>query len=504
MRSFLRHTQQQYEGQEHEFLAYRFVHVYFIYSFAWDSDTVSWRGLCEDLTSKVSQSPKGWILPRLHDRVLHQAESTVLANYQPSLVSARRVLERNGIIQERATVILQRGESLGSPNEATRPLTIGLRYTVRMFDNGAGTCTFHALIEKQPNDGNERTFENIHAVLHLSRNVDYDSPERSSCIGGRPPSHLTDSYLVVPQEDTSRPEEDHTLFPPSTRYCSLQALFRRFLDSPPPWAPREAPQVWADRDVLDHSDPRQDFQSPFIVTVAEVERQSFLRFRKHPTLDAAREVASIFCKLTLDNRSILEDYLHLSEDYITEVLDYNADRKGLINYCLDRRLFFAFSKRGAIAITASLKDLPSCFVAPSLLNLLEITRARWHMCCVLNMKIDSLIDSLSSAMEGAPLGSDSLLGPDKIELLLRLRRLYTLFLRDPIPYLFDGGSVTEIAKKAIAELDMDTLSEGIHRKMEVLDFMRQDIEEKQRQERRMQFDQEWQRTRIATEETPNV
>jgi len=376
-----------------------------------------------------------------------------------------------------------------------KKIEFDLGYTIRIFHDGGMTCTFRACLEKSPNDENASMFEKIHAILHLARNVDYVSPERGIGLIEREgsPSHLTDAYLVGDGEPSSDEDEDSSLCERLTGRYSLHDLFRRLIKSPPEWAKLKGKAIWDDRGALDTDDPKQDFQAPFVITIAQVDEPSFIRFRQQPTLDDTREVASIMCKLTLDNRSIKSDFLNLSEDYITNVINFNPNRNGLLNYCLDRRLFFSFSKRGAIAIASNLNALPACFVVPSFINLLEILRARWIACCILNMEVDDLIDRL----DGHHIKKVS--DPKTIDSLVELRQLYTRFLRDPMPYLFDGGSVTEIAQRAVVELDMDRLSRAIHGKMQIVDAMRQDIEDRERQKRREQFDQDWSRIQALPE-----
>src|SRR4051812_31857895 len=94
------HTGPQHEGQEHHFLEYKHVDIYFVYSFTWNANKIAWDSLCKEF-----EEQKGWILPRLHDRAVCHDEVQLIANYQPSLVSKRRVLERSHQIQKKAILI---------------------------------------------------------------------------------------------------------------------------------------------------------------------------------------------------------------------------------------------------------------------------------------------------------------------------------------------------------------------------------------------------------------
>jgi len=287
---------------------------------------------------------------------------------------------------------------------------------------------------------------------------------------------LTNSFIKLPLVDTGKsdlsliPSEDNDsyLFKENKNYCSLHDLFRRLIVRPPEWAPDDAAKIWGRSDVVDLKDLKQDFQSPYVFTIAEVERNSFLRFRKHPSVHNAREVGSILCKLTLDNRYVQRDFLHMSEDYLSKVLPYNNERQGLLNLCLDRRLFFTLSRRGAIAITAGLEIIPSYFVIPSLLNLCEILRTRWYMGSVVSAGLDKAIAEIGSSAPN-PSGDNPL---DTMELtrnMFKWRTLAGAFLRDPVPFLFDGGSISEIAEMADRLLWLDHLRIETTRKFDFLD-----------------------------------
>ena len=477
--------------QQSEFLDYRQADVYFIYSFTWDVNHASWRNLCADLNG----NEKGWLKPRLHDRAVFD-EPPIWANYQPNLVSKRRVLERSQTIQENAKLVLPTRMNVPVTDRNHKRTSFRLCYTLRIFDDGTATFTFHARLNKDTNEDGGAMFAKIHSILHLTRNVDQDSPERRAAAANSPICFATQSYLLIPDAGTRKPNEDWSLFPEEREYCTLHDLFRRLIEHPPrQWAPSNAEILWKD-DVLDRGEPLQDFQSPFVLTVTEVTEDSYLSFRKNPTHNRAREVASIMCKLTSANDSILQAHENMSEDFITQILGTNTTSLGLIDYCLDNRLFFSFSKRGAIAITSNRKNLPSCFVIPSFLNLLEIVRARWHMCCILNMKIGNIIDELDGyGLEVEVTDKEGhvreLEAVTKISsTLISLRKAYTRFLRDPIPYLFDGGSITEITKRALNELGVNELSDAIHRNMQVLEAIRNDFEETERAIRRARYDKE--------------
>jgi len=483
------HPTTQQQQQEHEFLDYLHADIYFMFSFSWHAHLVPWDKLRKGDAPQLCGMSDGWQAPRLHERVIHDPDDHFFGNYQPNLVTNRRVLERSQTIQTDATLALQTvpGGDWSDANQ-TKRVRFRFGYTVRLYDDGSGVCTFQACLKKEK-DENGAMFEGIHAVLHLARNVDYEQDQEHSR-NGKPP--LTNARLLVPTGQAS-PKEDWGLFPGGPA-CTLHDLFRKFLTEPPTWGKVRTSSgvqenLWFIEEQLDDSDSRQDFQTPYILTAAEVKQSSYDRFRQSPTIDTAREVASIMCRQTEDNRRLLGGFRHMSRDYISKFM--NSERGGLSNLCLDGRLFFSFSKRGGIALTSSFDFLPATFVVPSLANLLEIIRARWHMCCILNLELDDLADKVDEVHQRAATSGGPIAPPGFYDKLRGARQMYTRFLRDPIPYLFDGGSVTEIARIARRELGLDDLSACIDLKMDALDKIVQDWEAAEFARRRDQYDSEF-------------
>jgi hypothetical protein len=469
MKPKTKRIEQQYEGQEHQFLDYEEAFVYFIYSFSWDI-SITWAGLKGDLLRGAknqiledgSLSRKGWRMRRLHERVLWDS-GELGPTYQPTLVTRKYVMERTNSLGN-LVLLIPVEEYSGINIGECRKLTVNAEYTVRLFENGGAVCTFIMHLPKGATN-----FENIHSVLHLAHNVDL----------GREPDglqrHLTNAFIKLPSKKSR--QSDLSLFPKQKGdsyatdsgkdFCSLHDLFRRLLNRRLSWVPTKESAFLSDGAIVDYDHLNQDFQSPFVFTAATIERNSFLRFRKSPTINTAREVGSILCKLTLDNRFIRSDFLHISEDYLFSFVPFNAKRQGLVNLCLDRRLFFSFSRRAALALTPSLADVPSYFVVPSLLNLCEILRVRWYMGSIVSAELDKAIAKIGGSTPGN--GGKPLDVRQVIEEMFKWRTLGGAFLRDPIPFLFDGGSVSEIADLADRLLWLDHLRVEVTRKFDFLD-----------------------------------
>src|SRR5205823_578201 len=102
-------------------------------------------------------------------------------------------------------------------------------------------------------------------------------------------------------------------------YCTLHDMFRRILIWPRLWDRTHRAGIWNDKDVLLRDKPDQDFQSPFCFTLAAVSESSMTRVRRQPDV-TNKELASLLCKFTLDNRSIEKDFVEVNLDYLQRSL----------------------------------------------------------------------------------------------------------------------------------------------------------------------------------------
>src|SRR5207247_2605550 len=76
-------------------------------------------------------------------------------------------------------------------------------------------------------------------------------------------------------------------------------------------------------------------------------------------------------------------------------LRYDHAEHRLLNLCRDKRLFAAFSRRGAIAITSDLARIPALFYVPSLLNMFELLRARLNAAVAVGSRLNQLAARLA-------------------------------------------------------------------------------------------------------------
>ena len=102
----------------------------------------------------------------------------------------------------------------------------------------------------------------------------------------------------------------------------------------------------------------------------------------------------------------------------------------------------------------------------SLLNTLEIIRTRWHMSILINAQLDLDLENFLTEASSK-----------NFEILVNLnkrRKRFASFLHDPLPYSFEGGSVSEIARIAAEEMQLAELRNMTIEKFATLDKLHAD------------------------------
>ncbi|ODS32630.1 MAG: hypothetical protein SCARUB_02231 [Candidatus Scalindua rubra] len=97
---------------------------------------------------------------------------------------------------------------------------------------------------------------------------------------------------------------------------------------------------------------------------------------------------------------------------------------------------------------------------------MELIRSRWHISIAINALLDKDIEILKNEPS-----------QDNLKFLLNLikrRKLFALFLSDPIPYSFEGGTIGDINEVARNEFFLDHLKEMTYKKFEVVDRLYKD------------------------------
>jgi hypothetical protein len=491
------------EGKDQESQIKRSVYVGFVYSFAWDVTKIPFQDVAKSLKNK------GWDRSWLHQRFVDfNGTEGKFGSYRPSLQDgAQQELQRTeGMCEKGGLEIVvpvdQNWKTVDAVNEAmVVACDVCLKYHLRILENGAGVCTFTVCL-----DGDTATYINTHYALHLGQNVafgagtdasgklavtflrckaayndrDTDAGPKKSQKGN--PAWVRNLMAKV-QADNSLafPEPDelpvgNELIPQCPGGFTLHELFNRLLLLNPDWFPpnwvlpgkEKKDSVWLDWAVLPwqvnaHPDKAIDlawqWQNPYVFTICSTpEGNSIFPGQDAPNHEGVLRRVAVLCKMNSDNRNVDSDWEQISPDYAWRSLP-SKDGK-LQNMSHDSRVFFTFSRRGGLVETTDMHEIPGYFVLPSFVNLLEILRARWHLGNVLNAGLDQTIEQLVA---------QKITPTEAVDQVFHWRALYSMFRRDPVPYLFDGGSVTEISDLADREFWLRKLNSSAAEKIEVID-----------------------------------
>jgi hypothetical protein len=478
-------------------LYYDNAYINFMYSFAWDLTKKSFRRVSDELLAK------GWKAEKLHQRYMDfNGKNRKYGAYRPSLMTgcqsalyvtceASHALEVVTPLKDEWQQPANRGVQ-----EYAASCPVMLKYYMRLLENGAGVCTLTIGISNP-----HATFANIQRVLHLGENLSFDARsegdktpratsylrprdgEWASCwlkeLRDRDGVSLTDTHgkvvaLRVAHDDLV----DGETLAEKANVFTLQEVVNRLLllnveHLPNGWVNPTEPSesLWLDWELLDWKTSgdtgayviEYPWQNPYVFTICEVALPSDGRqFSAQDLLSRrAPEMAAILTKMNMESGDVATDFECIAGDYIANALPYSEETKTLLNLSHDDRLFFSFSRRGALAVTARMDAIPGYFVLPSFVNLLEILRARWHLGNSVNVELDRAIEAL--------VWDDGSATDRALDAVYRARLMLVMFLRDPVPYLFDGGAVTEIAQLAETEFWLSRIRVSATEKLGALD-----------------------------------
>jgi hypothetical protein len=483
-----------------ELLDYKHSESHFIYAFMWlprsrrpgqegwqpsDLKESAFRDLSDQRQSDPpGQSPlSDWQRRLLHERQIgsidgDRIEARWVGNYQPTFLTNRYALELK-LPPESASVVVPlvrnpmplplAGHQLPdgySRSESLATFPVNLEATLRLFESFTGTLTVRVSIAPDvfEDPDSSRGYELIHWVLHLISNMDDEWTDAQAC-DGRP---ITDTYLFQNDRGTFRLFDymrkartdalarfPTDLFSGPAHLNSIQVASEAFAYRHVP-----RPEGSSDDELTQYTSTGNrnwhENQSPFVVTNLVLESGNWQQAMGREPKDAARdqtayELAAILTRLTMENGEILDKFQNVNFSYIRDVLAYDTNTHGLRNLCLDRRVFFAFSKRGALTLTHEPRSTPAMFVVPSFLNLFEILRSRMVAGVALTSELSTLAATLGRLGSTAARPSDD----EYVSLLSRFRALrhrVVSQMQNPIHFLFDGGSITEAAIAAERDL----------------------------------------------------
>ena len=147
-------------------------------------------------------------------------------------------------------------------------------------------------------------------------------------------------------------------------------------------------------------------------------------------------------------------------------------------------MFYTIGKRGALAVTPDLKNNPSFFVLPTLANLVEILRSRWHLGTIVNLKLDESLEKIARLNSNK---NNQISLDDILDDIYKCRTLFGFFLQNPTPYLFDGGAITDIAEAGENLFWLRHLSNVTEKKFNVIDGLLKDQFERKKLESLLKY-----------------
>jgi hypothetical protein len=270
------------------------------------------------------------------------------------------------------------------------------------------------------------------------------------------------------------------LVPPSDHgNFSLTDLFTQIMGSkllPGIWHDKD---LWFDRKILTSKQSRfNNWQSPYTTTILELDRESYDAFEKFQSVGDIKEIASLAARFSLYNDKVTSELHMLKRVFVYESLGFyvtTCDEQGrqgprIKNYSHHSDLFYTMGRRGAVAASPAFNSNPSYFVLPTLVNLIEILRSRWHLGSIVNLKLDDLLERISHVPNIADLEDQ----------VFQCKILFGLFLKNPTPYLFDGGAITEIAEAGEKTFWIERLRVEMASKFWIMDKLVNDLYNRRR------------------------
>jgi len=435
-------------------LKYNKAIINIIYSFTWDISECDFGDIVES-----SSKSKKWEKLFLFERPVDFLDLSKQAAYHPNIISQNLlVLQRHEKIDENVEIIVPLEKDDENKVNIEKIIT-QLSYTIRIYENGSGNCSFAFNIL-------DPTYYKITALLRLSSSIVIENSENNSNL-------KTSSFIKI----------NNNL----QKYLKVEALeidLIKLFDSilsngifPEIWINKN---LWYDKKTINNrNNCFNNWQTPYALSIIELEEKAYKDFENNQKKKVVKEIGAIACRLSSENEHISSEYLKLKREYIYNSLGYykcqfdkeKKDGFRMKNYSHHSDLFYTIGKRAAIAITPNINSNPSYYVCPTLLNLIEILRSRWHLGSIVNLKLDDLLEIISNPNINLDKMQDE---------VFNCRLLFGLFLKDPSPYLFDGGAITEIAEAGESIFWIKRLSVEMEKKLTVIDRLLDDLYSRKR------------------------
>lgn len=431
------------ESQE-SFIKYKSADIYFIFSFVFNLEK-SYQELAEHLSQN-----KGWIEGVPPDR---QGKPPMLVikrikrkkeNEKENKYIATSLFKKLPVDQE-TKLKFKEDEEISNSSEWQKGLdkfNVEIEAFIRIFDNGAGCITFK-LTSPQP-----VTLRRLHHILSLSqRNYDPDKG-MSTLLIEKKDVRLFDVFVSqlenIEKEINSSGKENK-------KYVEIQ-----------------------DKHIMDFHNKDLVAQNPYVLSVVEVESGEeeplFWQRISHEAINRYEheELSAILFRMVYPDRAFREN---LKETISSIRIPYElrgSSKDVLKNYAWDSRILMCFSRVSSLFACENKNQSPASFIKNSLLDSLEILRTRWHMSILINALLDQ-----DMAMIQDKASSDN---EEALKIIIKRRKQFAHFLDDPLPYNFEGSSVTQIIAEAEEEMWLSKLRTMTASKLELLEKLYQDYE----------------------------
>ena len=207
-------------------------------------------------------------------------------------------------------------------------------------------------------------------------------------------------------------------------------------------------------------------QVPWTVTVLEVEGSSCEAFcNAFCNFSDMMTAGNIKTELIKNYERLLSPILfNTVPDFKIEpaylYLPVQGKRSGIFSMNVDSRLFVQMSRRSILCICEDKEKDPAKYFIPNLLDLCEMSFSRLQTLIILNKTLDDTLRNFTEEEKSPRMKLK--------EIIEHINRFTTAF-EDPTAYIISGESLREIREELIYIFRLNTLTETILRKIEMLE-----------------------------------
>jgi len=142
---------------------------------------------------------------------------------------------------------------------------------------------------------------------------------------------------------------------------------------------------------------------------------------------------------------------------------------GLFSVNLDARLNVHLSHRSMLCVCRHAQESPANYFVPSLLDLCELARSRWHSLVILNKEIDKTLFNLRETIRNE--SRDPWLRQE----IMEIREWLAVCMDDQLMYTVAGDALSRIYHVYREWLRLESLKELLFQKVDLLDRLYQDV-----------------------------